>query len=154
MLQPWLFNPVQEDEEEDEAAQTLSKEAALPGESADAPLPAPAPDPPTSSSPPSPPPPATAAGAASDGSAGGVPAVVAVAAAVAAGALLVWHLRRKRGRCRRVHQPDYGALVSAVDVPTAQSADVPGKPALAALPLAGATVVLSGLCVLTPLLIR
>lgn len=154
VLQPRLSIAVQEEEEEDEAAQALSEEAVLPDESADAPLPAPAPDPPTSSSLPPPPPPATAVGAASNSSAGGIRAVVAVAAAaaaVAAGALLVWRLRRKRGRCRRARQPDYGALVSAVDVPSAQSPEGPGKPAPAALPLAGATVVLSGLCALTTL---
>ena len=139
---------MQEDDGENKVAQSLSVEGALPDGSANALLASTA----YGSPPPPPLPPAAAVAAAGDNPAGGVPVVVAAmaAAAVAAGALLVWRSRWKRRRCRRVHQPDYGALVSAVDVPCALSAEASGKSAPAALSLAGATVVLSGLCVLAP----
>lgn len=137
------------EDEEEEAGPVQSAEAA-PADARDTPPPAPPPSaPPPSHSPPS----APGHAAADTGNSGGGPGLAAIAAGaatVALGALLIWRAARRRGSRRRPREPDYGALVSAVAVPGAPQAGAaagkPGPSQPAALPLAGTTVILSGLC--------
>lgn len=136
-------------EDEEEAGPVQSAEAAS-ANAVDTPPPAPPPSaPPQSHSPPSAPGHA-AADTASSGGGPGLAAIAAGAAAVALGALLIWRAAHRRGSHRRPREPDYGALVSAVAVPGAPQAGAaagkPGPSQPAALPLAGTTVILSGLC--------
>jgi hypothetical protein len=111
--------------------------------------------PPTPLPPPPPPPPPPPQQQAPPAAGGGTPRAAAAAGAALAVALGVFALwRAARGRRRRAQRPavpDYGALVAAVSVPGGPTAGAAapspsGASQSAALPLAGTTVVLSGLC--------